>query len=173
MRRFDSRLLSIVVGVGVCLFSFAAPSKPAKPPKKPAVDFNRDVRPIFAQHCWVCHGADKAALARTGNMKLDTFEGATADRGGHRAITPGKPAASVLLERVTAKDADSIMPPKASGIKPLTAQEIEIIREWISDGAEYKAHWAFIAPKMPKLPTVSNPKWVEERHRPLYPRQSG
>jgi mono/diheme cytochrome c family protein len=132
-----------------------APAK-AKPPK---VDYDRDVRPILAQHCFVCHGADPAALAKTGNMRLDTFQGATADRGGYRAITPGKPGDSRLLDRVTAGP-DTQMPPTSSGVKKLSPDEVETIRTWISEGAEYRAHWAFVTPKMPSLPSVSKPHWV-------------
>jgi len=130
------------------------------PPKKKAtVDFNRDVRPILAQHCFVCHGTDAEALKKTGGMRLDTFSGATADRGGYRAITPGQPEKSALLTRINADTPEMRMPPPDADVKPLTPAEKQTLKQWIAEGAEYKDHWAFIAPKMPALPAVSNPKW--------------
>jgi hypothetical protein len=133
---------------------------PAPTAKRATIDYSRDVRPILAQHCFACHGADKEALKKTGNMRLDTFAGATADRGGYKAITPGHPEKSAMWARVTAELPDLRMPPVNSGAKPLTAAEKAILKKWIEEGAEYRAHWAFIAPTMPALPQVSNSKWA-------------
>ena len=129
----------------------------AKPPK---VDFNRDVRPLLAQHCWPCHGGDKAALARTGGLSLDSFAGATSLHNGIHAVVPGSPAKSEAMIRIGEKDESLRMPPVDSGIKPLTAAEADTIRQWIAQGAEYRAHWAFLAPKMPPLPKVRNAAWA-------------
>lgn len=125
----------------------------------PKVDFNRDVRPLLAQHCWPCHGQDKAALAKTGGISLDSFAGATANRSGMRAIVPGNAKASEAVKRMESTDADSLMPPKESGIKPLSPAEIDTIKAWITEGAEYRSHWAFIPPKSASIPKVSNPRW--------------
>jgi len=159
MRRTLWRYAPIALGATLCLLALA--SNPPVTSKKPkaTVDFNRDVRPILAQHCWVCHGADKAALEKTGNMKLDTFEGATKDRGGYRAIVPGDPLKSKLMERIQPKDPEMQMPPPGSGVKPLTPQEVATLHTWIKEGAEYRQHWAFVPPKMPALPVVSDTKW--------------
>lgn len=150
------RLLLSLLGLASLLAGIASQQRPARP----SVDFNRDVRPLLAQHCWPCHGQDKDALKRTGNVSLDSFAGATANHGGHRAIVPGKPEASDLIARASASDPDNRMPPVDSGIKPLTPSEIAILKTWIREGAEYRAHWAFLAPKLPALPKVSDPKWV-------------
>src|SRR5689334_3788897 len=100
----NSRPLLFTLSVSTFLTAaFAGIQQPAKP-KKPTVDYNRDIRPLLAQHCWPCHGQDKDALARTGGLRLDTFEGATANRGGLHAIVPGKPANSAMIERITAPD---------------------------------------------------------------------
>jgi hypothetical protein len=123
------------------------------------VDSNRDVRPLLAQHCWPCHGQDKEALKKTGGVSLDSFAGATLNRGGVCSIVPGNPMKSEAVKRMESMDADSQMPPKDSGIKRLTASEIEIIKTWIAQGAEYRAHWAFSPPKMPPIPDVKNPRW--------------
>ena len=83
----------------------------------------------MAEHCFTCHGADKEANKRTGNMRLDSFEGATADRGGYRAIVPGDPEKSILLSRVTADIPEMRMPPVDSDAKPLTTEEKAILKQ--------------------------------------------
>lgn len=123
------------------------------------VDFNRDVRPILANHCWVCHGQDKEALKKTGGISLDSFAGATAEYWGMRPIVPGDPDKSGIIARVTAPPG-SRMPPANSNVKPLTPEQIEILRAWIKQGAEFRAHWAFVAPKMPPIPKVGDPDWA-------------
>lgn len=156
----ELRWLGLAVAVvALIVGAYSAPSG-AQAPAKKTIDFNRDVRPILAQHCWVCHGSDPEALKKTRNMSLDSFEGATQDRGGYRAITPGKPDQSALLRRVTAEIPAMQMPPPDSGLKRLTKDEVGILRKWIEEGAEYSRHWAFVPPKLPALPTVRNAKWV-------------
>src|SRR5205085_10578913 len=73
------------------------------------VQFNRDIRPLLSNRCFYCHGPDEKN--RKAGLRLDTFEGATKDRGGYRAITPGKPDESELLRRVTSHVAGEMMPP--------------------------------------------------------------
>lgn len=144
-----------------------------RPPASEGVRFSRDIRPILAAKCWPCHGSDHAALAKTGNMRLDSFEGATSDRGGYRAITPGDLANSYAWKRITSKD--SPMPPAEAGVPPLTDAEKELIARWIREGARYEAHWSFVplatvvsaapslgrgqVPTPPMPPPVSDPKW--------------
>ena len=67
-------------------------------PTRP-VQFNRDVRPILSDKCFACHGFD--AKHRKADLRLDTPEGATADRKGVRAIVPGDLAKSELWARIT------------------------------------------------------------------------
>ncbi|MFI5384795.1 MAG: PSD1 and planctomycete cytochrome C domain-containing protein [Fimbriimonadales bacterium] len=119
------------------------------------------MRPLLAQHCWPCHGQDKDALKKKGGVSLDTFAGATATYGRVHPIVPGQPEKSEMISRITAPDAELRMPPKDSGIKPLTPSEIETIRTWIKEGAEFRAHWAFTAPKPPVLPRVKDTKWAK------------
>lgn len=156
-------LRPILLSAAVSTFLTAALLGISQAPKpvKRTVEFNRDVRPLLAQHCWPCHGQDKAALEKTGGISLDTFAGAIADHGGMRAIVPGHPEKSAAIERAASTDKDLQMPPADSGIKPLTAAEIETIKTWIKEGAEYRAHWAFMPPKMPTLPKVKNAAWVK------------
>jgi len=135
--------------------------KEAAPPSDVRkVDFNRDVLPILAEHCFRCHGPDAAAVAA--DLRLDKYETATADRGGYRAISPGDPAGSRLLKRVGAEDEFMRMPPMDSGVAPLSKEQIETIRLWIESGAEYRRHWAFIAPNEVARPTVSDSTWPRQ-----------
>ncbi len=118
------------------------------------INFSRDIRPILSEHCFKCHGPDVAAAA--GNLRLDSFAGATA-----RVIVPGKPNASILLNRVGAVDPAMRMPPSNSGMKPLKPAQISLLRAWIGSGAKYSAHWAFIPPTAPKIPSVKDKSWVK------------
>lgn len=116
------------------------------------ISFNDDIRPILAANCFECHGPDKNA--RKAGLRLDTSEGAQADG----AVVSGKPTSSQLIERITTDDVDERMPPPESK-RTLTKQQIAKLRQWIAEGGEYSAHWAFIAPERPKRPTVSDAKW--------------
>ncbi|MFM7815938.1 MAG: DUF1549 domain-containing protein, partial [Verrucomicrobiota bacterium] len=121
------------------------------------VDFNRDVRPLLADYCYQCHGPDQAK--RKGGLRLDQSEGARARLdSGHHAIVPGKPTDSRLLAVVTSTDADEQMPPAKTG-KRLNPAQVELLTRWIREGAEWKAHWAYITPEKPAVPGVRNPDW--------------
>src|SRR5262245_6865666 len=102
--------------------------------------FNRDVRPILSDKCFACHGFD--AKKREADLRLDTFEGATADNEGSRAIVPGDLAKSELWHRITTKDEDDMMPPKKAH-KTLSDRERDVLKKWIEQGAKYQKHWAF------------------------------
>ncbi|HLY10759.1 MAG TPA: DUF1553 domain-containing protein [Planctomycetota bacterium] len=121
---------------------------------KDKVDFTRDIRPLLANTCLLCHGPD--AKARKGDLRLDTPEGATALHDGKAAIVPGKPDQSELLRRITTSDSDDLMPPAKSG-KKLTKEQIGLLRRWIEQGAPYAKHWSFLKPERPAVPVVKNP----------------
>jgi mono/diheme cytochrome c family protein len=114
------------------------------------IEFNRDVRPILSNNCFQCHGPDEKV--RKGKLRLDTRDGAT-----ESVVVAGKPEASTLVERVTSKEADRVMPPAKSG-KKLTAREIEILTKWVKEGATYPQHWSYVKPVRPAVPVVQNPK---------------
>jgi hypothetical protein len=126
----------------------------AEDQSKDKVDFTRDIRPILANNCLLCHGPD--AKARKGDLRLDTPEGATSLHDGKAAIVPGKPEKSELLQRITTTDKDDLMPPSKSG-KKLTKEQIELLRRWIEQGAPYAKHWAFVKPERPAIPAVKMP----------------
>ena len=116
------------------------------------VDFNRDIQSILSANCYACHGPD--AEHREADLRLDTFAGAV-DSG---AVTPGKPEESLLIERISSPHQDEWMPPAESGRK-LNADEIESLRRWIAEGANYEQHWAFVRPGKSEISNVKNSDW--------------
>ena len=124
---------------------------------QPAVEFDRDIRPLLTDRCYACHGPDEAA--RTTDLHFDTKEGAFADLGGYRAIVPGDPDRSEMYKRIASEEAALRMPPVYSGLK-LNPKEIELIRLWIEQGAGWQLHWSFIPPKRSPLPKVPNDGWT-------------
>ena len=109
------------------------------------VDFDRDVRPILSDKCFLCHGP--AEETRQADLRLDRRHGAIE----FGALTPGAPEQSELLARILSTDADYVMPPPATG-KSVDATEQQTLRRWIEQGATYTEHWAFAAPVRPPLP---------------------
>jgi len=123
------------------------------------LDFNRDVRPILSDRCFSCHGPD--AEDRQAGLRLDGRDTAIALlESGSTAIVPGKPEASEMLVRITSTDPDVVMPPPHVN-KPITQAEAEILRRWITEGAEYRGHWAFERVQRPAVPEVKNASWPQ------------
>lgn len=121
------------------------------------IDFNRDVRPILSGQCLKCHGIDDKA--RKGKLRLDVREAALAPaKSGARAIVAGKPDESELVKRIFTSDEDDLMPPPSTK-RELTAQQKQILKQWIAEGAAYAEHWAFVAPKQLPLPEVKQKDW--------------
>ena len=118
------------------------------------MDFNRDIRPILSDNCFACHGFD--AKKRKGDLRLDTPEGAYTAIEGAFPIKPGQPEASSVLQRMLSHDEDELMPPPETN-KKITSAQIDILRRWIKEGAEYKKHWSFEAPVKTAPPKVSGP----------------
>lgn len=108
--------------------------------------FNRDIRPILSDRCFVCHGPDREA--RQADLRLDLRESALS------AIVPGESDESELIRRVASADPDERMPPLDSNRRPLSSEEIERLRRWIDAGAEYEAHWSLTPPRRPAPPEV-------------------
>ena len=122
-----------------------------------AVDFQEDVRPILADMCFACHGPDSAT--RQADLRLDTREGAFADRGGYQVIVPGEASESRLYQRMSHPQEIARMPPANAERHP-SAQQIETIRRWIDQGAGWSAHWAYVAPARHTPPAVDQARSV-------------
>ena len=114
------------------------------------VQFNRDIRPILADNCFACHGPD--ARHRQAELRLDLRDAAL----DKQALVPGKPDESTIVQRMLSTDADEIMPPPSSH-KKLSADQIELIKRWIAQGAEYQKHWAYETPVKPVLTEGKHP----------------
>ncbi len=130
------------------------------------VNFSRDIRPILSDKCFQCHGPDESK--QQSGLRLDLREDAiAAAESGAIAIVPKQPEASELVKRILSKDADEVMPP-ADSTKKLTEGEIELLRKWIAEGANYEVHWAFAPPARPAVPAASEPAHLKEwAHNPI------
>jgi len=115
------------------------------------VDFAHEVRPILSDHCFACHGPDDQK--RKAKLRLDIQEDALGDRDGYPVIVAGDSEKSELVGRITAEEEGDLMPPPAFG-KPLTPEQIEILRQWIDEGAAWEEHWAFTPVEQPPPPKV-------------------
>ena len=114
------------------------------------IDFNRDIRPLLANHCLRCHGPD--AEAREAGLRLDEFAAATAELdSGAQAIVPGDSESSELVARITSDDDDYRMPPAGPPLEPST---IDLLRKWIQGGADFRQHWSFEPIRRPEFPRV-------------------
>ncbi len=120
------------------------------PARGEELDFNRDIRPILSDKCFQCHGPDENK--RKAKLRLDVREEAL------KVIEPSDPGGSELMARVTHPDLEERMPPLKSH-KKLNQRQIATLRTWISEGARYAPHWAFVPPKRPTLPVVKNAGW--------------
>ncbi|MAT68901.1 MAG: hypothetical protein CMJ58_05200 [Planctomycetaceae bacterium] len=120
----------------------------------PAVDFARDVKPLLARRCFACHGPETGE----GGLRLTSRAEALAELdSGMLAIVPGDPDESELLARVSSDDEFMRMPPEG---EPLTPEEIQTLRRWIAEGADWKQHWAWL-PRQPQTPpAVQRDDWV-------------
>jgi hypothetical protein len=162
--------------LAVCLLALrtlggAEPAaKPAELPPTASrpVDFVRDIEPILAAKCNHCHGADE----QQGYLRLDAR--AIVMRGGQSGplLEPGKSAASLLIHRVAGLGTEPRMPLEDEA---LSHDEIGLLRAWIDQGAkwpdgvgspatEVPKHWAYVAPRRPELPTVTDTAWP---HSPI------
>lgn len=110
------------------------------------VEFDREIRPLLSDTCFKCHGPDDAT--READLRLDSREGLFS------VVESGN-----LLERITTSDPDDRMPPPKSGLK-LSAAQIQSVKNWIDQGAEWKQHWSLVPPTKPEIPDVSNPAWI-------------
>lgn len=116
------------------------------------IEFNRDIRPLLSDNCYLCHGPD--AEERKADLRLDVQADA------HKsAIVPGSADRSEAIARILNPDQEEQMPPPDSG-KSLSNDEVELLRQWIDEGAVYQEHWSFEPPKRPDAPETSNPDWA-------------
>lgn len=129
--------------------------------QKVEISYNNDIRPILSDKCFLCHGPD--LNTRQAGLRLDLQEGAFAElisKKGHSAVVPGDPENSELIKRISSDNPAYLMPQPESNLPQLTASEIELFRQWISEGAKYENHWAFETPAKAALPILKDDDWV-------------
>lgn len=127
-------------------------------PERP--DFTFHIKPLLSDRCYACHGPDETK--QKAGLALHTPELAYAElknKAGKFAIVPGDLDNSEVWRRIISSNTEVVMPPPESHLS-LSADEKELIRRWIEQGAEYKPHWAFSAPEMPPIPEVEEMDWV-------------
>ena len=117
------------------------------------IEYNRDIRPILAENCFACHGPDSAA--RKADLRLDKRDAAI-QMG---ALLPNDAEGSTVYDRICSEDPKQVMPPPATN-KVLTAEQKDLLKRWIDQGAEYQAHWSFLAPTRPAVPAVKTTGWA-------------
>ena len=150
--------------LSAALAGTVGPLAAADPP-----DFEREIAPILVTHCLDCHQPNK----RSGELDLSTAAGLL--KGGEQgaAIVPGKPAESLLVERIAAGE---MPPPDAKEAHPLSKTQVELLRAWITAGASWpkdrqlgiherpvdldkaRQFWSFQPVKRPALPPIRNPQ---------------
>ena len=130
------------------------------------IDFVRDVRPILQRHCYACHGEETRRSGLRLDIKSEAFRGGELYGAG---IVPGRPDESPIYRFVADDEADLMMPPEDG---PLSAEELETLREWIAEGAVWPDgvdlatledpadHWSLRPVAEAAPPPVSDESWV-------------
>ncbi len=136
-----------LTAIAATILSGSAPAGPAP------VEFNRDIRPLLSDNCFFCHGPDKNK--RKAGLRLDLRDAALKKE----AFVPGKPDDSEIIKRILTKDSSDVMPPPETH-KVLTAPQKDLLRRWISEGAAYQPHWAYVPVVRPVVPAVKEQIWV-------------
>lgn len=118
------------------------------------VDFSADVKPILNKKCISCHGG---VTAKAGFSVLFREDALAKTQSGKPAIIPGDPDASEMIRRLTLKDPEERMPYKH---EPLSKDEIDILRRWVKQGAQWGEHWAYVPVKKTAVPEENN-AWIK------------
>ena len=165
--------LVLLAGAGVGLvhssfLSFKHIGPPAKDPAAAAVEaalpakitFNEHIGPILSENCYYCHGQD--ATARKADLRVDRPEFAFAPRkNGTPPIVKGHPEESAVIQRITSKDPNLVMPPPSSRKKPLSPEEVALLTRWVQENAPYQEHWSFVKPERGTVPAVKQAGWAK------------
>ena len=114
------------------------------------ISFQRQVRGILSDKCFQCHGPD--AADRQAGLRLDDESAAKSELdSGDTAIVPGNVQASAVISRILTQDPDTKMPPEHSG-KSLSNDEVQILKQWVAEGAEWGTHWSFVPVERSAVP---------------------
>ncbi|NDE10949.1 MAG: DUF1549 domain-containing protein, partial [Chitinophagia bacterium] len=124
------------------------------------MDYNLHVKPLLSDKCFSCHGPDKAKQKAGLRLDIQSFAYAELPESpGKVAIDPGNLNGSELFHRIISEDPEYKMPSQKSHLV-LSAKEKAILIKWIKQGAEYKAHWAFVKPEKEEIPEIPFKNWA-------------
>lgn len=121
---------------------------------EPTPDFDRDVRPILAEHCLECHSLDKAKGGLALTTKADAIK---VLKSGHAGLVPGDVGASAVITRVETRHLDERMPPEDR--KALSPSQVATLRAWVAAGADWPAHWAYRPLAKEEPPPIRDTQW--------------
>src|SRR5262245_20810167 len=163
-----SHALWILFFVGLPCAASGEPISPLPPPATREVDFAKNIRPLFQKNCFSCHGAEH----QEGGLRLDQKKRSLDGGDSGAEIVAGKSAESRLVRVIAGTDEDfGRMPPDGKG-KPLTGEEIGLIRAWIDQGAKWPdgsqvagagaEHWSLRPVQRPRLPQVNDAAWLQQ-----------
>ena len=153
----NASIVATILGTLGLVPSVAPAAVEVGAPLPDRVEFNRDIRPILSDNCFACHGFD--AAKRKADLRLDTKDGVLAKLDNGSAVTPGKPADSLVYSRIVTDDPDEVMPPPSSK-RTLTNRQKALLKRWIEQGAGWEDHWSYQPVRRPAVPKVGDAKWV-------------
>lgn len=141
MKLLRSKKLLVILGILAALAIVFFLLRPGK-----QVNFNAQVKPILNKKCISCHGG----VRKKGDYSLLFREEALAvAKSGKRPIIPGNASGSELINRITSSDPEERMPYQH---EPLSKEEIQILKKWINQGAEWGTHWAYMPVQQTPVP---------------------
>jgi hypothetical protein len=163
----QARLSYLHCAVWAALFTFCSPPALAAEENEPAasrVDFAKDIYPILEARCNSCHGPDE----QEGQLRLDAKAVVFSGGVSGKLLTIGKGKESLLYQRIAGIGDEDRMP---LDDEPLPAEQTELLRRWIDEGAEWPdgiganvksldKHWAYVKPVRAPLPAVAGSSWV-------------
>ncbi len=150
-RQTAERIVRIGLAVGAWL-GWGASTHAAE-----SIRFNRDIAPILSNNCFFCHGPDKNK--RKADLRLDTKAGLFGKLEEGIPVVPGDLANSLIVQRITSKDPEEMMPPPKANKRLLPAQ-VDMLKQWVAQVPPWEPHWSFIAPQRPPVPAVKQGGWV-------------
>ena len=137
-----SFLIIAVLVIIIVVFTFST--------RRQTIDFSAQVKPIFNKKCITCHGGVRQ---KAGFSLLFRSQALANTESGKPAIIPGQPEKSELIRRLTLKDPEERMPYKHAA---LSKEEIEILRDWIKQGAQWGEHWAYVPVQPTAVPKTTS-----------------
>lgn len=130
------------------------------------VEFVTQIKPVLVARCYACH----SALRKKSGLRLDTAAALVDGGDSGAAVEPGKSGESLVIDMITGASGTR-MPPENEGAA-LTAEQIELFKKWIDQGAhappetpppDPRDHWSYHPVEKPAVPQVSVAAWVRNR----------